>query len=254
MFIEWSEKLEIGDPVVDSEHRYLAQLINNLHEQFGDGQKGGNLAEVFTHLVNYVRVHFRNEEALMETISFPEIVEHKIKHKELMTQAMDLSDLYMEGEENITAETLDFLKKWVIEHIVGTDMKIKEFLKGERPPSLTTTPAFSAQSGSDFKICTLCGKNWKTFDDLKNDKDKVIKGIQPDLKNHLYNLILFNCSCGTTLAMFIKEFVTHSDIFFEIEEHDGTRGCPEYCLKAGTGSCLEKCACKYTKQIIEALG
>jgi len=255
MFMHWSESLEIGDPVVDSEHRYLVQLINNLHEQFEAGQEGTSLAKLFTHLAKYVRVHFGNEETLMKAISFPGLAEHRVKHKELVDQTMELSEQYMEGEGCITEETVEFLKNWLLNHIAGSDMKIKEFLTGERPSSVTATPAFAAKSGSDFKVCTFCGKSWQTFDDLKNDREKVLKGLQRDSTNHLYNLIMFNCSCGTTLAMFIKEFVTQTDIPFEIEEHGGTGQRPAYCLKAEEGGlCLEKCACLYTRKILKALG
>ena len=55
MFIEWNKNLEIGDPVVDSEHRYLIQLINNFHELFEKQGFKGSFANVFTHLARYVR-------------------------------------------------------------------------------------------------------------------------------------------------------------------------------------------------------
>lgn len=255
MPFKWSKSLEIGDPLVDSEHRYLVELVNNLNEQFEAGKKGVSLAKVFTHLVNYVRIHFENEEALMAAIDFPELKEHQVKHQELVSQAMQLSNDYMEGEEDITLETVEFLKKWAVDHIAGTDMKIKPFVKAGRPLSLTTTPAFAASTGPEFKVCTLCGKDWKKFDDLINDQEKVIKGVQADLTNHLYNLILFDCSCGTTLALSVKELVTKVDIPFEIEEHLNSDQRPSYCLKAeDEGICLEKCACKYTKQVLDILG
>ncbi len=255
MPIEWCESLELREPVVDSEHRYLVQLINNLHEKFEAGIQADNLAKVFSHLLNYVRVHFENEEALMEAINYPDISEHRKKHQELMDQALELSDLYMEREKDITIDTLEFLDKWVVGHIAGFDMKIKEFLKGERPPSITTTPAYANQSTKSFKTCTFCGKNWDTFDELKKDGDKEVKGIQADMTNHLYNLILFNCSCGTTLALMVKELVTIIEIPFEIEEHDdNTDNQPDYCLKTKEGAeCLARCICKYSKQIVEIL-
>lgn len=255
MPLHWTKNLEIGDPVVDSEHRYLVQLINNLNEQYTSGRAETCLTQVFNHLVNYVRVHFDNEEALMEAINYPGLQQHKMKHKELMTQAMGLSDQYLENENTITAETVAFLEKWAVEHIAEADMKIKDFLKGEKPPSLTTTPAYLGQSGSEFKKCTLCGKVWQTLEDLQNDQDKVVKGVQADMTNHLYNLILFDCSCGTTLALMIKELLVNTQIPFEIEEHDKTEKQPEYCLKRKGGErCLEKCVCKYTNQVLVSLG
>ena len=255
MFIEWSTALEIGDPVVDSEHRYLAQLINNLHEQYESGTLEGNLARVFTHLAKYVRVHFENEEALMAAVGYPELQAHQAEHRKLVEQAMALSEEYLDGSDTITEETIQFHKEWALTHISGTDMKIRDYLSGERPQHLSDIPAFANSSGPEFKKCTLCGKIWHTFDELKNDDTKVLKGCQPDLTNHLYNLVMYNCTCGTTLAMFLKEFVPHTDIPFVIDEHTDPHHRPEVCLKSDTTApCLEKCACSYTHQLLAALG
>lgn len=255
MFIEWSESLEIGDPVVDSEHRYMVHLINNLHEQYIGGTLGGSLAKVFTHLAQYVRVHFENEESLMAAIGYPDLQKHRKEHRQLLEQSMALSEKYLDGSGTVTEETLIFLKEWAVNHISDSDMKIRQYFKGQRPSELTSIPAFANSSDTEFKKCTFCGKTWRTFEDLKNDNSKTLKGCQLDQTNHLYNLIMFNCSCNTTLAMFLKEFVPQADIPFVINEHNDSSRRPSWCLIADSESpCLEKCACAYTIQILEALG
>lgn len=254
MFLEWSEQLEIGDPVVDSEHRYLIQLIVNLHEQYNRDNLSSSLAHVFTHLAMYVKIHFENEEKLMEAIGYPDLEEHRKLHQDLVEQAVELSEQYMDGSETITVETINFLKKWAISHIIDSDMKIRHFLKGRRPPELNTVPAFAIRSGAEFKKCSFCGKIWKTFYNLIADDDILLKGCQLDMTNHLYNLIMFNCSCDTTLAMFLKEFITQTDIPFVINEHEDINHRPEYCLKKNNSICLERCACAYTSQILSAIG
>ncbi len=254
MFIEWNKNLEIGDPVVDSEHRYLIQLINNFYELFEKQGFKGNFANVFTHLARYVRTHFENEESLMVAIAYPDLENHRKQHEELIEQSMELSEQYLDGSETIRKETLIFLKDWALHHISETDMKIRAFLKGERPPELTNTPAYADSSRPEFKKCTLCGKTWQTFDDLKHDSSKSLKGCQMDSTNHLYNLILFNCSCETTLAVSIRDFATKTDIPFIINKRSRSGKRPSYCLKTGKESlCLEKCACSYTQKILTAL-
>lgn len=254
MFIHWSRKLEIGDPIVDSEHRYLIELINNFHQQFHTNHREQNLISVFNHLANYVRVHFENEEALMHAIEYPDLSEHRRIHEKLIQQVIALSEDFIDGEKNVTENLLEFLKQWALNHIAETDLKIRKYLSDERPSSLTARPAFSTGSGSDFKSCTLCGKKWPTYREFKDDPNKVLKGVQSDQTNHLYNLILFNCSCGTTLGMFLKEFIPVADIPFEIEAHSGSEDVPEYCLnKELGGRCLKKCACKYTSQLVATL-
>ena len=255
MPLGWSKQLEIGDPVVDSEHRYLFQLIVNLHEQYKRGKMPESLANLFTHLAMYVKTHFENEEKLMEAIGYPGLEEHRKQHLDLVEQAVELSEQYMDGSNTITDETINFLRFWAVTHIADTDMKIRKFLKDQRPPDLSLVPAFAIRSGAEFKKCTFCGKTWETFDALKADKGVVLKGCKLDKTYHLYNLIMFNCGCDTTLAMLIKEFITQTDITFVINEHVDNSKRPEYCLKKGSsGKCLEKCACLYTGQILDAIG
>lgn len=253
MVLEWKEQLEIGDPEIDSEHRYLVQLIVNLHEQYAKGKVPESLAAVFQHLVKYVKTHFDNEERLMEAIGYPGLEEQRKQHRDLVAQAVELLEQYMEGSDTVTGETISFLKNWALDHIARTDMKIRPFLQGKRSPDLTRVPAFAVRSGSEFKKCTFCGKIWKTFDDLKADSTIVLKGCQLDMTNHLYNLIMFNCSCDTTLAILIKEFMTRTDIPFVINEHADVSRRPSYCLKKD-GACQKRCACTYTGRILDALG
>lgn len=254
MFIEWSEQLEIGDPVVDSEHRYLVQLIVNLHEQYEQGKVPASLAKVFSYLAMYVKTHFENEEKLMEAIAYPGLEEHRQQHRSLVAQAIELSEKYMDGSETITDETTTFLKEWALNHIAESDIKIRSFLQGQRPPALNSIPAFAISSGDEFKKCTVCGKVWQTFQGLLDDDGIKLKGCQLDMTNHLYNLVLFDCSCGTTLGMFIKELMTKTDIEFVINEQGDNSQRPGYCLKRGGDACLAKCACAYTSEILDAIG
>lgn len=255
MLVEWSERLELGDPVVDSEHRYLVELINNLHEQQARGALQENLARVFTHLAHYVRVHFANEEALMAAVGYPQLKEHREQHRQLLKESMALSERYMEGRGAVTEDTLAFLRAWTFDHIAESDMKIRDYWGGERPSQLTRVPAFAAHSGTAFKVCSMCGKSWRTFAELKSDKSKVMRGYQLDRTNHLYNLILFNCTCGTTLALFLKQFLPEADIPFVIDEHAEPGHRPAWCLRSAPGGpCLPKCACSYTQRILEAMG
>jgi hemerythrin len=254
MSFDWNRSLEIGDSVVDSEHRYLLQLIYNMHEQYERGTLAESLAGLFAHLAHYARNHFTNEEALMSAIGYPHLDEHQQEHSQLVEQAMELSEQFIDGEKTVTRDTIEFLRRWAIKHIAGSDMRIRAFLKGARPPQLTDTPAFATRSGPEFKTCTFCGKTWKTFGDLARDPDKTVIGCQVDLTNHLYNLVMFNCSCQTTLAMFLKELATETDIPFVIDEHEDPSQRPAHCMKQDKATpCLARCACAYTKQVLDAL-
>jgi len=256
VLIAWSKIVEIGHPVVDAEHRYLTQLINNFFDQYEAGKGHVDLSRLFTHLTKYIRVHFRNEEALMQAVDYPYFEPHRKLHERLVKQCMELSEEYLDGEEAAPEHMFAFLKEWWVGHISESDTTIQPYVDKTAPVVLDVTPAFAGDGdhGPEFKKCTMCGKVWHSFEELAADPDKIVKGCQIDLTNHLYNLIMFNCSCNTTLAMFVSELVPQTDIPFVIT-NNGPSVVPSYCMKENKNEpCLDKCACSYTRQVLEALG
>ena len=256
MFLQWQNELNIGVPEIDAEHRYLVALVNNLYEKISANSMEGNLTDTFVHLIRYVDRHFKNEEGLMQIAGYPALQEHQKQHESLEDRVSELAESYLTGGEHINAETMDFLKDWVTDHILKEDAKIGHFI-GDRDFSgqWDHVPAFAESSGARFKHCSYCEKEWKTFEDLENDKEISAVNCMLDQYNHFYNLILFNCSCGTTLAIQLIEFIEHGVGTFELEERNASQPRPDYCQNKGmSAECLPKCACAYTSDILKRLG
>ncbi len=255
MTVQWKDKWNIGVPEIDAEHRYLIALVSNLIEKFNSNNLEENLPKAFVHLMNYADKHFKNEESLMSAVAYPLLNEQKQQHELLEDETSELAEKFLSGEQSISIETLNFLKKWVIEHVLKEDKKIGVFLaKTKQSYEWGYTPAFSKANSRYFKECSFCNNKWKTFDDLAKDKNKTALNYMTDKNNHFYNLILFNCSCGTTLAMQLIEFVNRSGVPFKLEQRNNNEDRPNYCLNADKSApCLNKCACRYTAHIMELL-
>jgi len=255
MIVEWKDRLSIGVPEIDAEHRYLIALVNNLFEKYHSNKLEANLAKVFVHLINYTNKHFKNEESLMRAAGYPFLEEHKRQHEILEDTTSDLAEMFLSGEQNISLDTVKFLKNWVIDHVLLEDKKLAAFLaKRNQSYEWDFTPAFSKANSSYFKECTFCDNKWKTFEELAQDKSKTALNYMTDKNNHFYNLILFNCSCGTTLAIQLIEFINRSGVPFKLEKRNGAEDKPSYCLNTGkSATCLSKCACKYTTHIMKLL-
>ena len=252
MLIEWESKLNLGVPVIDAEHRYLVALVNNLHDSLGDGQGGADLLHLFAHLVSYVGRHFRNEEALMEAVGYPALDEHRVQHEELEEQTSELSERFLSEGDQVSAETMEFLRDWICVHVMSDDQDIGAFLHGKSlPTDWERVPAYAQLSEDVFKRCTMCDRTWSTFDDLVADAGTSAIGCMVDDINLYYNLVLFNCSCGTTLALQLAEVAENCDIDFVLTEHAGSEPPPDYCLRRASASkCLDRCACAYTSEIL----
>lgn len=255
MIIEWSDKLSIGIPEIDIEHKFLVALVNSFHDKVLDNESQEVLAETFSHLIRYTEKHFANEESLMRAIGFPQLNQHEEKHLELADQVTELSEVYMSGSKAIDTDLLEFLKIWIFHHVLIEDSKIAKFLGGKPvPQEWGFKPAFSNDSDACFKACTYCGKTWETFATFAEDREITLLDQMIDRQNHLYNLLLFNCSCGTTLAIPVFDLVKVDPEDFYLEENSGKPDKPDYCLRADSESpCLGKCACRYTSRLLGKL-
>lgn len=256
MLLPWTEKLNIGVPEIDSEHKYLITLVNGLHDKYCEGTFEADLAGAFLHLTNYTSRHFRNEEALMKVAGYPALKQHAREHELLSDQLSDLTEAFVSGNKNLSEDTMLFLRDWLLDHVMVQDMKIGTFVEShELPTSWGHTPAFSDSSSEYFKKCSLCGKIWGSFDGLAGDASKSVLGCMLDEINPLYNLVLFNCECRTTLVVSLFDVLAGKERAFSFSENRGTGPRPSYCLRSeeATTACPPRCACLYTRDLWKAL-
>lgn len=124
--MEWKESYNTGIKEIDRQHRKLVDMISQLQDSLSDGLVNKEMGNVLKGLVDYTRSHFRDEEALMQQIGFAEIATHKAIHEQLIAQIRDILIGLKEGRQITAIELIDFLKKWLSEHILNEDMKLKE--------------------------------------------------------------------------------------------------------------------------------
>jgi len=252
LILEWNESLDIGVSVIDAEHRYLVSLINNLHDRAHDPRADRDLGSLFAHLLRYTEVHFRNEEALMQSCAYPALVQHKAQHEALIESLETLSEAFLNGSDHDRARVMEFLRRWLIDHVSRDDRHIGTFLRNSPGPSTEGfAPAFRCHKDGKFKVCSHCDRSWDSFESLAADEHIQVLEPMIDRNNHYFNLLLFNCGCGTTLALQLSELSSIDALPFALEEPGDHGAAPAYCLN-GT-QCLERCACKFTQTALACL-
>jgi len=126
--LKWSDKLSLGAPVIDGQHKQLVQLANNLISAVRDGEKDV-LPAFFEELMDYTEYHFQDEEMFMADVEYPDLEEHRGLHDDLRAQVVGYRDLCLSGECPEADDVVAFMKKWLISHIVYSDMKIGAFIR-----------------------------------------------------------------------------------------------------------------------------
>jgi hemerythrin-like metal-binding protein len=127
--VKWSDSLSVQDEELDSQHQHLIELLNQLYDAMRSGQGSDVLGTTLEELVDYTKEHFRSEEALCERADYPDLEKHREQHRRLVAQVSDLQDKFQNGSILLSVEVLQFLQKWVTEHIVQSDSQYAPYIK-----------------------------------------------------------------------------------------------------------------------------
>lgn len=128
-YIEWKSTYEVGFKAIDEQHIKLIQIMNELF----DAQKKGTgqlmVNECLNELVDYTVYHFSTEEKLFEQYEYPKAQKHISEHQEFVDKIKNLKEEATKGNILLTLKTMEYLKDWTINHILGTDMEFGEFVR-----------------------------------------------------------------------------------------------------------------------------
>lgn len=127
--VKWNPSYSVENTTMDSQHQRLFDLINKLHDAMGQGKGMDTLPEVFDSMLQYTKVHFTAEEALLKKHNYPDFDAHKKLHDELITKLTQLKKQFLIGDFSVSMQTRDFLRDWLVKHIQGNDLKYGKYLK-----------------------------------------------------------------------------------------------------------------------------
>jgi hemerythrin-like metal-binding protein len=132
-YLDWSDEMSTGIVEFDSHHRHLLGLFNRLYDAMKEGRGRDVLADTFAELLEYSRYHFRAEETAMAKVGFAGLDEHRKEHETFTATVEKLIADFHTGKPLVGIETLEFLKNWLFRHILDTDRKYSDALRGGNP-------------------------------------------------------------------------------------------------------------------------
>ncbi|MBN2221739.1 MAG: hemerythrin family protein [Vallitaleaceae bacterium] len=126
----WDERYSIDEKQIDSQHRKLFELLNEVCHLAQEDQATPlfSTIKMISELSIYAIFHFREEENLMKEIQYPDLEAHQAQHNEYIQKINQLKENYQKQDPLINYEILDFLNSWLTKHILIEDMKYKNFL------------------------------------------------------------------------------------------------------------------------------
>lgn len=126
-WVQWDKRLELGIPRIDSQHRKLVAMCNELREALMNRQKRSKdewlvtVGDVLRQAVNYTQTHFTDEEKLMKACGFSGYEAHKQRHKEFVQTITQVLKGFDEMTVTLGFDFADYLRDWVLSHIACED-------------------------------------------------------------------------------------------------------------------------------------
>lgn len=131
MKYELTKDLETGNALIDSEHRELFRIINNLQDACAKGQGRSQVELTAKFLVDYVKKHFRDEEELQKSVDYPGYPAHKKFHEDYLIKIQSGADKILGSNADIASlAELNRLIGILVAHIRTEDRKLASYAGG----------------------------------------------------------------------------------------------------------------------------
>lgn len=126
----WIGPMSVGNKTIDSEHKALLKMVNNIEKAI-IRRDSAALLHAFKLFEEAVEDHFRNEANLARAINFPfenHLIEHQYVLNELETMRAELVSNEGRWSESAVEHYYGFLSRWATMHIDEDDMRMKRIL------------------------------------------------------------------------------------------------------------------------------
>jgi len=117
----------VGNDLLDAQHKVVLSYMAQLYAQASAGKPEKKVFELIDRLETCCKLHFLDEEGLLDEIKFTDTDKHKAQHALFMVHLENFVGRYQERETSRNLEELVFLKDWFLAHIEEFDRKYAEF-------------------------------------------------------------------------------------------------------------------------------
>jgi len=126
---ELNDAYLVGDYLLDAQHKAIMGYMAKVYTKMLAQKKENEVFELVDALDAYCKLHFLDEEKMLEEVAFPEINIHKAQHVLFVTHLENFMGKY--DGQNVTKNVGEFLflKGWFMEHIVEFDKQYAEYRK-----------------------------------------------------------------------------------------------------------------------------
>ena len=136
--IHWTSIYSTGIKELDAQHQWMMELSNRVLSALAKKSTSEMLTNSIKSLIEFTKQHFHDEERLMKAGNYPGQTAHKQAHQEHLRQ-LGREILRINSDEEFCIDSVrEFLKSWLITHILQDDKKVAEHILKKAPKTIAT--------------------------------------------------------------------------------------------------------------------
>lgn len=130
--IEWQKDWESGMPEIDDQHRAIIRMGNELLNMSLSGVPAGQRLTLVDSLLEHIRLHFTDEELILERVGYPEKERHAEIHKTLYADALNLKEKFLCGDVETSLLFYFIVDKVVVGHMLTEDVQFFPYTRRQQ--------------------------------------------------------------------------------------------------------------------------
>ena len=128
-FFSWQQEYCVGNEAIDHQHEHLVELVSKLYESVMARESKQVRPERLKALFDCAKSHFSSEEQLLRMHQYPKYLVHKAAHEGLAFALSGLREEVVAGERELSAEYVELIKLWLIDHFSEFDRAYQSSLR-----------------------------------------------------------------------------------------------------------------------------
>jgi hemerythrin len=130
-FFDWDDKYSVKIDAIDTQHKKIVELMNELFESIRDAREELIIKDVLNDLMAYTDYHFGLEAKLFEKFHYERSAEHLGEHRYFIEKIRNLMKDVEPSAQKAAMETMDFLRDWFRNHMLKVDIEYSRFFESK---------------------------------------------------------------------------------------------------------------------------
>lgn len=134
MILRWKNIFETGLFDTDFRNKRLVSTINEFYKYIADENIIDHAERIISDILTESDIHFSVEKEIFDQYYFtPERIEKHIgEHEFFMEELRNTLVQIQSGDLSACYKTADFLRSWIVKHMLGSDKEFASFVKNQQ--------------------------------------------------------------------------------------------------------------------------